>query len=104
MDQEQIWAQVELRSRNVCEILEYALEGTGELPEEDEELDMEGKNVLKRELAQFGDDEEFDGMDIDEEEEDSESDEEDESEDEDENEQDSNEDEETEGEPQENVG
>ncbi|THH02823.1 hypothetical protein EW026_g20 [Hermanssonia centrifuga] len=104
MDQEQIWAQVELRSRNVCEILEYALEGTGELPEEDEELDMEGKNVLKRELAQFGDDEEFDGMDIDEEEEDGESDEEDESEDEDENEQDSNEDEETEGEPQENVG
>lgn len=37
MNEDQIWAQLELRAANVCEILEFALETTGPSPESDEE-------------------------------------------------------------------
>ncbi|EKM61019.1 uncharacterized protein PHACADRAFT_168381 [Phanerochaete carnosa HHB-10118-sp] len=37
MEEDQIWAQLELRAQNLTDVLEAALEGTGEVPESDEE-------------------------------------------------------------------
>ncbi|KIP11982.1 hypothetical protein PHLGIDRAFT_10298 [Phlebiopsis gigantea 11061_1 CR5-6] len=46
MDDEQIWAQLELRAKNLADVLEYALEGTGVVPESDEE--SEGSSIKRR--------------------------------------------------------
>ena len=43
MDDEQIWAQLELRAKNLADVLEYALEGTGTVAESDEDNEAEGK-------------------------------------------------------------
>lgn len=43
MDEDQIWAQLELRAANICDILEYALETTGEMPESDNEKENGGE-------------------------------------------------------------
>ena len=58
MDEGQVWAQMELRAQKLCKVLEYALEGTGEI---DEEEVIGGVNGVKQ--RQLDDD----GMDIDEE-------------------------------------
>lgn len=79
MDEEQIWAQLELRAANVCEMLEYALEATGEQPESDEDEkkgDLEGEDA---DMADMDDAEEEDESE-DEEDEDEDEDEEDEEE------------------------
>ena len=72
MDDEQIWAQLELRAKNLAEVLEYALEGTGVVPESDEE--SEGSSIERRKgplSLEDGDldmDADMEGMDFDEEE------------------------------------
>lgn len=72
MGEEQIWAQLELRSQNICQILAQALEGAGE----DGDADMIGEGAKKLKL----DDEE--GMDEGEDDKDEEEDEDDDEEDE----------------------
>ncbi len=56
MDEGQVWAQMELRAQKLCKVLEYALEGTGELEEEEDV-----GSPKKRNLGE-------DGMDVDDEE------------------------------------
>ncbi|KAJ3548405.1 hypothetical protein NM688_g5303 [Phlebia brevispora] len=83
MDKEQIWAQLELRNKTVTEILEFALESTGELPESDDGQ-AEG-SLMKRHNGLTGDDDEDEDedMDFDDENEDEDQDDSDEDEDED---------------------
>ncbi|KAI0094921.1 U3 small nucleolar ribonucleoprotein complex, subunit Mpp10 [Irpex rosettiformis] len=42
MDEGQVWAQMELRAQKLCKVLEYALEGTGELAEEEDIAEEKG--------------------------------------------------------------
>lgn len=47
MDDEQLWAQLELRTRNICDTLEYALEATGEdIGDDDSDADAGEKGRL----------------------------------------------------------
>ena len=96
MDKDQIWAQLELRAQSVAQVLEYALESTGELPESDDEQ-AEG-SLMKRQRLSLDDDDASgsdEDMDFEDEDEDSEDDEDESSEGEDE---DDDDDEEEEGE------
>ncbi|KDQ63722.1 hypothetical protein JAAARDRAFT_169865 [Jaapia argillacea MUCL 33604] len=53
MDEDQVWAQLELRTKNVCEVLEEALEGTGEGYESEDEDEDDRK---RRKVVDGGDD------------------------------------------------
>lgn len=57
MDEGQVWAQMELRAQKLCKVLEYALEGTGEV--EEDEGQAEGKAMKKKKLG--ADDMDVDG-------------------------------------------
>lgn len=75
MDEEQIWAQMELRAQNLCKVLEYALQGAGE-EEEDDEVEREGK-AMKKKIVTDDADVDVDEMDVDVSDEDSEDEDED---------------------------
>lgn len=79
MNEDQIWEQLELRAKNVCEVLEYALDGADDeeaISDEDDEDGMAMKRKLRK-LEAMGEDE----LDEDEMDEDEDSDEEDEDDD-----------------------
>lgn len=62
MDDDQVWAQLELRTKNVCDTLEFALEATGEDVGDD---DSDDESAAKRpRLGDEGEDEDAD-MDMD---------------------------------------
>ena len=63
MDEEQIWAQLELRAQNLADVLEYALEGTGVVPESDNE--SEGSSMKRRRTLLDLEEDEVDDMDMD---------------------------------------
>lgn len=109
MDEDQIWAQLELRAQNLADVLEAALEGTGEVPESGDEseagsmarkmrgmgIGMEDHVDMDMDGMDFEDDEDSEDTDSEEYDEDSEEeddDEEDEDEEEDEEEEDYGED------------
>ncbi|KAI0335305.1 Mpp10 protein [Cubamyces sp. BRFM 1775] len=84
MNDEQIWAQLELRAQNVCDVLDYALDGPSEAPDSDNEDEDEGRKLKKMRQALIDegfDPEELEGMDFGEDEEDDEGDSEDEEDD-----------------------
>ncbi|KAI0651817.1 U3 small nucleolar ribonucleoprotein complex, subunit Mpp10 [Trametes meyenii] len=89
MSDEQIWAQLELRSQNVCEVLDFALDGPSEEAESDNEEAEEERELkkMRQTLIEEGfDPDELEGMEFDEGADESES-----EEDEDEGEEDGNE-------------
>ncbi|KAL4243431.1 U3 small nucleolar ribonucleoprotein MPP10 [Abortiporus biennis] len=96
MDDEQLWAQLELRAKNVCDILDYTLETTGELPESDDDESSPKKRKILLDLEDGLDevDMDFDGMDDEDEEEDSDEDDSDDDEEEEEESEDDGEEEE----------
>lgn len=53
MDEDQLWAQLELRAQHVCEVLDFALEA-GEEDDEDEEEGDEVKTAKKKLLDRIG--------------------------------------------------
>jgi U3 small nucleolar RNA-associated protein MPP10 len=64
MDDEQIWAQLELRAKNLADVLEYALEGTGQVGESDDESEGSAMKQRKGGVGEV-DDEEMDMEDYD---------------------------------------
>ncbi|KAI0639368.1 U3 small nucleolar ribonucleoprotein complex, subunit Mpp10 [Trametes polyzona] len=96
MGDEQIWAQLELRAQNMCEVLDYALDGPAEEPESDnEDQDRKLKKMREALIAEGFDPEELEGMEFDDEgdEDEDEDSEDDEDEDEDDEEEESEEEE-----------
>ncbi|KAI0662794.1 Mpp10 protein [Cubamyces menziesii] len=70
MNDEQIWAQLELRAQNVCDVLDYALDGPAEEPESDNEDEGRKLKKMRQALIDEGfDPEELEGMGFDEDEE-----------------------------------
>ncbi|KAJ8495826.1 hypothetical protein ONZ51_g1453 [Trametes cubensis] len=70
MNDEQIWAQLELRTQNVCDVLDYALDGPAEEPESDNEDEGRKLKKMRQALIDEGfDPEELEGMGFDEDEE-----------------------------------
>ncbi|KAI0961523.1 hypothetical protein AcV7_000603 [Taiwanofungus camphoratus] len=66
MNEDQLWAQLELRAKNVCDILEHALDGAGEELHSDGEDDEEGSKKKGRySLDNDVDMGELDGMEVD---------------------------------------
>ncbi|KII94333.1 hypothetical protein PLICRDRAFT_50314 [Plicaturopsis crispa FD-325 SS-3] len=72
MNADQVWEQLDLRAKSVCEMLEEALEGGPGKEDEDEDEDGEGadeedelKKALQELREQMGEDVDFDGMDLD---------------------------------------
>ncbi|KAH9849790.1 Mpp10 protein-domain-containing protein [Lenzites betulinus] len=64
MSEEQIWAQLELRTQNMCEVLNYALDGPAEQPESDDEDEDRGRELKRMRQALI--DEGFDPDELDE--------------------------------------
>ncbi|KAI0374201.1 Mpp10 protein [Pilatotrama ljubarskyi] len=63
MSDEQIWAQLELRAQNICEVLDYALDGPTEEPESDsEDKERELKKMRQALIDEGFDPEELEGM------------------------------------------
>ncbi|KAI0757031.1 U3 small nucleolar ribonucleoprotein complex, subunit Mpp10 [Daedaleopsis nitida] len=107
MSDEQVWAELELRAQNVCDVLDYALDGPtlgDESGEEGGEDDEEGERELKK-MRQALIDEGFDPDEVEgmgfEDDEDEDEDEEDDDEDEDDSEENEEEEDEDESEDQE---
>ncbi|KAI9063034.1 Mpp10 protein [Trametes sanguinea] len=76
MRDEQIWAQLELRAQNVCEVLDYALDGPADSAESDDEDEKRELKKMRQALIDEGfDPEELDGMELDGEEDEEEDDE-----------------------------
>ncbi|KAH9898432.1 U3 small nucleolar ribonucleoprotein complex, subunit Mpp10 [Cubamyces lactineus] len=97
MNDEQIWAQLELRAQNVCNVLDYALDGPAEEPGSDNEDEGRKLKKMRQALIDEGfDPEELEGMDFGEDDEDEEGDSEDEEDEEDDLEGEESEDEEDE--------
>ncbi|EIW64701.1 Mpp10 protein [Trametes versicolor FP-101664 SS1] len=91
MSDEQVWAQLELRAQNMCEVLDYALDGPAEGAESDSEDDERKLKKMRQALIDEGfDPAELEDLGLDEgdseDEEDSEDDDEDEDDDEEEDE------------------
>ncbi|KAI0078906.1 Mpp10 protein [Panus rudis PR-1116 ss-1] len=57
MGEDQLWSQLELRAKNICDVLEYALEGSGEQEESDED-ERDGDVSKKRRHHPLSGDEE----------------------------------------------
>ncbi|OSD03466.1 Mpp10 protein [Trametes coccinea BRFM310] len=104
MSDEQIWAQLELRAQNVCDVLDYALDGPSNSAESDDEDEKRELKKMRQALIDEGfDPEELDGMELgeegeDEDEEDDGEDTSDDEEDEDEDEEESEEEDDDDGE------
>ncbi|KAI0669932.1 Mpp10 protein-domain-containing protein [Trametes maxima] len=95
MSDEQMWAQLELRAQNVCEVLDFALDGPPEEAESDTEEAEEGRKLkkMRQVLVEEGlDPDELEGMEFDEEGEDEDESEEDEDEEEEDEEEESEDD------------
>ncbi|KAF4605279.1 hypothetical protein EYR40_004063 [Pleurotus pulmonarius] len=104
VDEEQIWSQLDLRVKNVCDLLELALEGgpgSGEGIEEDSDIDEGDPDARLQKILEAlrnGEDVDLealglDGMDIDDDDEDSEEDDEEDSDEDDEDNEDAEEEE-----------
>ena len=98
MDEDQLWTQLDLRGKAVCDVLEHVLETTGQMEESDE--DEDDSKSKKRKVVFDGDEEEDEDFSFDDEidsEEDSEDDEDSSDEEEDEDDEDDLEDEDEDG-------
>ncbi|KAL0951134.1 hypothetical protein HGRIS_007871 [Hohenbuehelia grisea] len=64
LEPDQIWAQVDLRTKNICDLLELALEGgpEGQLGDEDE--DQDSKLQLIMQALENGEDVDLEGLDM----------------------------------------
>ncbi|KAI8995597.1 U3 small nucleolar ribonucleoprotein complex, subunit Mpp10 [Trametes punicea] len=69
MSDEQIWAQLELRAQNVCDVLDYALDGPTEGVESDDEDEARKLKRVRQALIDEGFD--LEGMELDEDDEES---------------------------------